>query len=455
MKRPPLTKLRRDCHGLVKGTGLVVAALGAAVFMFADADQLSARVLAIEHADLIDGTGGDLRTDTTIVIIGSKIAQVGPATQIAVPAGAKIIHARGMVVMPGLADMHVHLASAWDGKSPDLAHYRNYLNALLYAGVTTILDTGNFQDFILRVRGETASGKIPGPRVFCVGGIIDGAKPVWPDISTGVASPQEAAGVVAERKQAGVDLLKGYERLDGGLLTALLDQSRVAGMKFLLHSGSKDGDLAVMKLGVVALAHLPNTAMTEDAIHLARTNHVQFLSTLNVHESFARRRFQSIQFLEDPLIRFTSDAETLAQLRAFAGEPANANITRAALEGLRNAQANARRLWEAGVLVVAGSDASYPGVFQGEGLHRELELLVEAGIPPVKAIQAASLNAARFMGQDSIWGSVTPGKRADLIVVKGKPYRTIGDTRKIVTIVQNGTVVDRNSLRLSRSRFTK
>src|SRR5437773_9932360 len=104
---------------------------------------------------------------------------------------------------------------------------------------------------------------------------------------------------------------------------------------------------------------------------------------------------------------------------------------------------------DSGVLVVAGSDASYPGVFQGEGLHWELELLVEAGIPPVKAIQAATLNAARFMGEDSIWGSVTPGKRADLIVVKGKPYRTINDTRRIVAIVQNGKLIDRHSLRLN------
>jgi imidazolonepropionase-like amidohydrolase len=420
--------------------------------VFAASGQVPERVLAIEHTDLIDGTGGDLRTDTTIVIVDSKITQVGPSSQIAVPKGAKVIRARGMVVMPGLADMHIHLASAWDGKSPDVAHYQRYLNALLYAGVTTILDTGNFQDFILRVRGETASGKIPGPRVFCVGGMIDGARPVWPDISSGVASPKDVADVVAERKRAGVDLLKGYERLDSGLLTALVNQSRTAGMKFLLHSASRDGSLEVIGLGVVALAHLPNTAMSDEAIQLARSNGVQFLSTLNVHESFAKRRFQSIQFLQDPLIRSTSDVETLAHLRAFAGEPVNAGITRAALDGLRNAQGNARRLWDAGVLVVAGSDASYPGVFQGEGLHRELELLVEAGIPPIKAIQAASLNAARFMGQDAIWGSVTPGKRADLVVVKGKPYRTIGDTRKIVMIVQNGKIVDRNSLRLNRSR---
>ncbi len=434
----------------MRGVGLVVAALGVNAFIFAGSDQHSEKALVIEHADLIDGTGAEPRLDSTIVIVDSKIAQVGPASQVAVPKGAKIIRAAGMVAMPGLSDMHIHLASAWDGKSPDVANYRQYLNALLYAGVTTILDTGNYQDFILRVRGETAAGTIPGPRVFCVGGMIDGANPVWTGISSIVTSPKEVAEIVAERKLAGVNLLKGYEQLDRGLLAALLDQGRIAGLKVLLHSGSKDGDLEVMKMGIVALAHLPNTTMTDETVQVARTNNVQFLSTLSVHESYSRRRFQSVKFLEDPLIRSTTDSKTIAQLRIFAHEPANANVTKAAMEGLKKAQENARRLWDAGVLIVAGSDASYPGVFQGEGLHRELELLVEAGIPPVKAIQAATLNAARFMGQDSIWGSVTPGKRADLILVKGKPYRSIGDTRKIAIIIQNGKLVDRNSLRLNR-----
>jgi imidazolonepropionase-like amidohydrolase len=106
-------------------------------------------------------------------------------------------------------------------------------------------------------------------------------------------------------------------------------------------------------------------------------------------------------------------------------------------------------LWRAGVLVAAGTDAPYPGVFQGEGLHRELELLVAAGLTPVQAIQAATGNAARFMdGATADWGTVEVGRRADLVVVSGHPQDRIADTRTIVDVMQSGRLLDRAALRV-------
>ncbi len=110
------------------------------------------------------------------------------------------------------------------------------------------------------------------------------------------------------------------------------------------------------------------------------------------------------------------------------------------------AMTNVKRLSDAGVPVVAGTDAPYPGVFQGEGIHRELELLVEAGLTPLQAITAATHDAARLMGADAEWGAIVPGMAADLLVVRGNPAEDIGATRDIVAVIQRGVVLDRSQL---------
>jgi imidazolonepropionase-like amidohydrolase len=109
-------------------------------------------------------------------------------------------------------------------------------------------------------------------------------------------------------------------------------------------------------------------------------------------------------------------------------------------------------MWDAGVLITAGTDAPYPGVFLGEGLHRELELLVEAGLSPVQAITAGTLNAARFMGAEGEWGSLEAGKLANILVIDGDPSREISDTRRIDRIIKEGVVLDRESLRYDPAR---
>jgi imidazolonepropionase-like amidohydrolase len=117
----------------------------------------------------------------------------------------------------------------------------------------------------------------------------------------------------------------------------------------------------------------------------------------------------------------------------------------------KTAMANAKRLYEAGILLAAGTDSPYPGDFYGEGLHRELELLVEAGLTPLEAISIATRNAARFL-RDTTWGTIEPGKRADLLVLEGKPDQRIAETRRIAMVVQGGRILDRASLKLDPNR---
>ena len=126
-------------------------------------------------------------------------------------------------------------------------------------------------------------------------------------------------------------------------------------------------------------------------------------------------------------------------------ESESARAARATVR-LEQAKENVKRFFDAGVLLIAGTDAPYPGVFQGEGIHRELELLVDAGLTPLQAITVATKNAAQLMGDGATWGTLAPGQRADLVVVRGRPDRTIGDTRKIELVIQRRRVLDREAL---------
>jgi imidazolonepropionase-like amidohydrolase len=113
---------------------------------------------------------------------------------------------------------------------------------------------------------------------------------------------------------------------------------------------------------------------------------------------------------------------------------------------------NVKKLLDAGVLVAAGTDAPYPGLFQGEALHHELELLVAAGMAPLQAIRLATFNAASIMHAEEEWGSLQAGRTANVVIVAGNPAEHISDTRKVEMVILNGRILDRSSLRFDIKR---
>lgn len=165
----------------------------------------------------------------------------------------------------------------------------------------------------------------------------------------------------------------------------------------------------------------------------------------NPHRASVRRRLASLSFLQVPLVRDTSPPAFLEGLKAEAGRKLTseeAEKTQRWAGLLQNAMQYARALTQSGVLLTAGTDAPYPGDMQGEGLHRELELLVE------EAISIATQNAARFIGAND-WGTIEPGKVATLLIVDGRPDRDISHSRRVVGVYVAGKQIDRDSLKLS------
>ncbi len=413
--------------------------------------------IAIVHARIIDGLGAPPMPieDGTVIVSEKKIQYVGPSVGVRVPANAQLIDATGKTAMPGLADMHVHLQGGWDGISVELLGYQRYFNAMLYSGITTILDTGNYQPWVLQLRQEVASGHVLGPRIYCVGAMIDAADPAWPDLAYALSSRSQIPGFVERDKRAGVDLLKGYANLSDRMLRLLVEQAHKAGLRIIIDQWERNGSPDLVQTGIDGFAHAPTRKMSAEDMDVLQRSGLFVITTLVVEEYSGRRRLADLRFLQEPLIADTTPPWFLEELRAEAKRTLTEKETKdteRSAAGLDEMKRNVKKLFDARVLLAAGTDAPYPGVFQGEALHHELELLVAAGMTPLEAIRTATYNAARIMKAEGEWGSLKPGLRANLIIVAGNPAANISDTRKIETVILDGRMLDRASLRFDSQR---
>jgi imidazolonepropionase-like amidohydrolase len=435
--------------------GVVALLLGLAAGILSVPEPVAAAPLAITDVRIIDGNGGRPVEHGAIVADGKRIVAVGPATTVTIPAGSMRIDGKGMSVLPGLADMHVHLLGGTNGIGLDLLGYQKYLNALLYAGVTTVLDTGNVEPFVLQLRAEVAAGRIVGPRIYCVGPILDGADPVWPALSVAISSKDQVSRIVASLAEDKVDFIKLYVGLSDPLVRVISAEAHQRGLRTIIDQWRRNGSADLAGTGIAGFAHFPSHRISDETIDNLRKSGVFFISTLAVQESATGRRWADLSFLDHPLIADTLPRAVLDQLRREYGGHATQTpedrSTYTMKVDLAGAESNVPRIRDAGILFATGTDAVYPGDFQGEGLHRELELLVESGLTPLEAITAATRSAAAIVGASSEWGTLEAGKLANILMVSGRPDQHIGDTRNIVLLVKDGKVVDRPALTLARS----
>ena len=434
---------------------LAVFALAGRAAPATPASQADDKPIAIVHGTLIDGLGGAPVENATVILRGKTIEYAGPANGARVPPDARIIDAAGRSVMPGLADLHVHLQGAWDGIGVDLLGYQRYFNSLLYSGVTTVLDTGNYQPWILQLRQEQAAGRLLAPQIYCVGAMLDAADPAWPDLAYAVSSRAQIPGIVRRDKLARVDMIKGYANLSDRMLRSLVEEAAKENIRVVIDQWERNGSPDLVSTGIAGFAHLPTRKMSADDIQFIKDRGVFVITTLAVHESASRLRLQDFSWMSDPLVADTTPPWFLTELREFAAKPqsdAEKKETAIGVEAFEESKRTAKKLFDAGVLIATGTDAPYPGDFQGEGLHRELELLVDAGFTPLQAIRAATYDAARLMKAEGDWGSLAAGRRANVLIVAGRPDQRIRDSRKIETVILDGKILDRTALRFDPQR---
>ncbi len=440
-------------------------------------------VLALVGATLIDGMGRSPLEDATVVIEGERFTAVGPASTTPVPATANRIDARGKFLMPGLVDMHVHVST------PDRWHPELFLAA----GVTTTLDLGGQVEHVAAYRAAVASGARPGPRLYFTGPMLEESEPYQ-----GFASfcrRIDAGRIEAEvdaLADAGVDGIKLYVTVRAETARRACRHAHARGLPVFMHQHATWGAEAAAA-GVDCVEHInvfgalaPEKLRPPEPARLTPFEYGgwlwSWLGDLDPRADAVRRLHEALitagTALDPTLVLYASrpgalgddvgdtsmdDPERTPLLpllpRRVATELVNrwAERRRAAQGASEVARERTRRAWrtivalvegfhEAGGVVLAGTDCPNVAIVSGYSLHRELELLVRAGLSTADAIMAATRRPAERLGKSDVFGTVAPGRAADLLLLGADPLADIRNIRRIDTVIARGVIYEPDQL---------
>lgn len=379
-----------------------------------------AAAIAILNVTLIDGSGAPAKANQNVIIRDGRIVSVGSQKP---PNGAQILDGSGKFLIPGLWDMHTHVL-------PDA-------DRMLRWGVTGIRNMHVEARDAIAV-ALAAKNRNKGPRVVTNGVIVDGPQPVY--AASARAGDATTARQIAERaKQYGLDFLKVYDFVPREAYFALAKESKRLKLPLTGHvpvwvtleEAARAGQRSVEHLSGVFEACTANGNYQEDLRKAAA------LWMLSRRESAKRLHATVMEMAAtyDPAI-----CKPLFEL--LAAKKVWQCPTLGVLGEARGAAKQVvREMHLAGVPLLAGSDAGTNALVPGESLHEELELLVEAGLTPMEALQAATSKAAEFLGLAKRAGTVQKGKWADLVLLDGNPLEDIRNTRKIAAVLSRGRVV--------------
>ncbi len=403
--------------------------------------------------------------NAVVLVESGRVSAAGPAEAVHIPRGAEKVRLDGKWIIPGLIDAHTHVA-------------RWTLPRLLAYGVTSVRDVGGPNDSVFALRDEASLGALASPRLFVAGAMIDGAPAAWPG-AVGVRNSGEARRAVDDRTLRDASLVKVHARMDSLLLAAVLDEAGTVRLPVAAHLGKVDA-IAAARMGVATIEHLTGVVeatvrdrsalvrahdaffngwravgrawATLDSVRLdvtARTLKdagVAMVPTLVVHETVGR--WDDASFVAGLDLSGVPDTVragwNVAALLRLAGYGSS---DLAAFRRSRPAQDLFVRLFKhAGGLIAAGTDTPGPLIPPGASLHYELALLVGAGLTPREALLAATRDAARVVGVDSV-GVVRQGSVADFVILSASPLDDVANTRKIELVVVRGVARRPSELR--------
>ena len=415
---------------------------------------------AVIGAVLINGTGGPPISDSVVVISGSRIRSAGSRADVPIPQAAEKIDGSGKFLVPGLIDLHVHLGtrSGPEYKPADYTRERieKDLNTYLYFGVTTVRSIGTDREAGFAVRQAERAGNLFTARMFTAGRgfTAHGGHPSQEvgDIARQVDDPEQARKQVDELASQQVDAIKmwvddlGHKqpKIKPAVMQAILEEARKYNIPVTAHIATLADVKFLVDNGAAGFLHMISDTEKIDPDFLAQLHNLQlvFAPTL-VRKELGWLYQQHPERLNDPGVARSVDPETLAAVKAYvAAHPASPSPE------FQVDLRNTRRLEEAGVPIAVGSDGGSAIDFPGLMTHRELELLVEAGLTPMQVLVAATRNGALALRKLDELGTIEPGKRADLLLVSANPTEDVRNLRKIDRIMLDGQWVDRDNLKL-------
>ena len=413
--------------------------------------------LVLRNFTLIDGGDHAVLSPAAMVIEGGRLTWVGPQSRLEAPDGAPVTDLNGAFVIPGLIDMHAHVGNTVDLVQDRKFHTRESIESDLktYAsyGVTTIVSMGTDQDAIFPVRNELRSGKPAMARVYTAGQglMFEGGYGGLAGVNDAVATPEEATAYVNAQLDKGADFIKLWldselgtmPKMPPAISQAIIEAAHKRGARVLAHVFYLEDAKRLVDQGIDGFVHMVRDQPIDQALIDGMEKHGtwQVASTLS-REASMFAYGSTPEFASDPFFTRGVSAKTLELIKsperqkAQAGNP-NFKKFPAFFE---TAKANLKRLVEAGIPFAAGTDAGPPGRFPGYSQHWELQLMVEAGLTPAQAIDAATRRAAMFIGAEDL-GTLEPTKWADFVVLDANPLTDIRNSRKIRAVYIAGTEV--------------
>jgi len=419
------------------------------------------RPLALVGGTLIDGFGSTPIRNSVILVRGDRIVAVGQVGSLEVPADAEVISTEGMSVLPGLWDMHVHLMinghsdyTHWDETYP--ARFEKDImpasaRQLLLAGVTSARDLGAPLEASINVREAIKRGEIPGPSLYVSGPFIQHAPyPGTEQFRWGVSGVADAKAKVQRLAKAGVDVIKliDQDQMTPDEVKAVVDEAHAHGLPVVAHSHRPEEIRLGLKYGVDNFEHTGLATAPEypaDIIDAIKERTAQmalgpffWTPTVQGLSNYEYMR-DNPEMLDDPSWTLGLPPDIIDDIRRSIQHPDRMGYFQLTPARRPTLKRKITQLREAGATLLIGTDSGIPMQFHSQTTWNELDVWVrEMGVSPMEAIRAATYWPSLMMKRDRDVGTITPGKYADIIAVRGDVLRYINLLQRVDVVVKHG-----------------